>query len=584
MSSTIIFSISALCYTLILVFVFFSKKNYDSLENKIYSKLIIATFLGLIIEISAVFVLLGDNKILSFLQMKGYLIYLITWISLFTLYVIATFKKEIRYLPLGIVLYTLSIFAILILPTNIYNNDGMIYTYGPSINFVYLYSLACLILMAVYIVKNFKQLFKRKYLPIPLLVVLGVIVLVIQTLNPGLLLISSAEAIITFIMYFTIENPDLKVIKELNKNKKIIENANQGNLNFMFKITTEAKHYLKNMLNLSKKIESPSEVKQEIIDVTNEMGVVLNNVIDVSSMDIKNIKISGQSYSPRDLFKEIKLKYKDLNKNVEFIVNISNNFPDKLYGDVIRLKQIIYSVIENSLKNTTNGFIAVEINSIVKYDMCRLIITIEDSGIGMRLEKVNEILNFNENVVMSDIEQAQTMDMNLKMVKKFVNLLGGSLLLSSTKNKGTKVTIVLDQLVADTVKINLEDNLAQYNNALDIRNVLVIDDDSKELAIINKIFSEMEIDGVCAMDGNDCLNRIRLKQNFDMIILDDTMETLNAVEIIKKLNLKNVPIVVMLDEKKMTLSKHYIKEGFTDVINKNILETEIKRVIYKHLK
>ena len=579
MSSTIIFSISALCYTLILVFVFFSKKNYDSLENKIYSKLIIATFLGLIIEISAVFVLLGDNKILSFLQMKGYLIYLITWISLFTLYVIATFKKEIRYLPLGIVLYTLSIFAILILPTNIYNNDGMIYTYGPSINFVYLYSLACLILMAVYIVKNFKQLFKRKYLPIPLLVVLGVIVLVIQTLNPGLLLISSAEAIITFIMYFTIENPDLKVIKELNKNKKIIENANQGNLNFMFKITTEAKHYLKNMLNLSKKIESPSEVKQEIIDVTNEMGVVLNNVIDVSSMDIKNIKISGQSYSPRDLFKEIKLKYKDLNKNVEFIVNISNNFPDKLYGDVIRLKQIIYSVIENSLKNTTNGFIAVEINSIVKYDMCRLIITIEDSGIGMRLEKVNEILNFNENVVMSDIEQAQTMDMNLKMVKKFVNLLGGSLLLSSTKNKGTKVTIVLDQLVADTVKINLEDNLAQYNNALDIRNVLVIDDDSKELAIINKIFSEMEIDGVCAMDGNDCLNRIRLKQNFDMIILDDTMETLNAVEIIKKLNLKNVPIVVMLDEKKMTLSKHYIKEGFTDVINKNILETEIKRVI-----
>ena len=226
MSGTIIFSISAFCYCFILLIVFFSKDNYKSLENKIYSWLIITTFIGLAIEISGVFVLLGESRIFSFLQMKGYQIYLIVWISLFCLYTIVVFhntkEKQLKQKPILFFVLVLGIAFILLLPTEIYNLNNTIYTYGPSINFVYLYSLVCIIIIIVHILKNIKKSFQKKYLPMPLFVLLGILVLVIQTVYSGLLLISFAEAFITFLMYFTIENPDTKVIEQLYKNKIIL--------------------------------------------------------------------------------------------------------------------------------------------------------------------------------------------------------------------------------------------------------------------------------------------------------------------------------------------------------------------------
>ena len=94
MKSTIFFSISAIIYILLLLIVFFSKKYYKTLENKIYSLLIITSFFGLVIELLGVFILNNTNEVLSFIQMKLYQIYLLTWIGLFTLYTIASTKRN----------------------------------------------------------------------------------------------------------------------------------------------------------------------------------------------------------------------------------------------------------------------------------------------------------------------------------------------------------------------------------------------------------------------------------------------------------------------------------------------------------
>ena len=127
MKSTIFFSISAIIYILLLLIVFFSKKYYKTLENKIYSLLIITSFFGLVIELLGVFILNNTNEVLSFIQMKLYQIYLLTWIGLFTLYTIASTKrnnKENEVSPIVILFYIISVIIIFILPTKLYNNNN----------------------------------------------------------------------------------------------------------------------------------------------------------------------------------------------------------------------------------------------------------------------------------------------------------------------------------------------------------------------------------------------------------------------------------------------------------------------------
>ena len=208
MKSTIFFSISAIIYILLLLIVFFSKKYYKTLENKIYSLLIITSFFGLVIELLGVFILNNTNEVLSFIQMKLYQIYLLTWIGLFTLYTIASTKrnnKENKVSPIVILFYIISVIIIFILPTKLYNNNNSVYTYGASINYLYFYSLGCIIIIVYKLLSNIRKMFYKKYLPMSIFLLLGVITMIIQSKNPSLLLMSSTEAFITFLMYFTIE-------------------------------------------------------------------------------------------------------------------------------------------------------------------------------------------------------------------------------------------------------------------------------------------------------------------------------------------------------------------------------------------
>ncbi len=287
------------------------------------------------------------------------------------------------------------------------------------------------------------------------------------------------------------------------------------------------------------------------------------------------------------LFEEIKLQTQNkINKDINFVVHIGQNLPELVYGDKIRLKQVISSLLNNSIKNTENGFISVEVNSIVKYDICRLIISIEDSGKGLSLEKVNDILGYNVNNNIDEVIKVDNLNLDLKMIKKVVKMLGGSLLLTSEESKGTKVTISLDQKIASDIDIHLERELEKYNDLLGVKKILIVDDDLKELTELENYCNDLSINNICTMYGKDVLERTRTGQKFNIIILDDAMKSMNALDVLKKLkeneNFKT-PVIIMLEEKKLSIAKHYLNDGFADYIDKTKLDVEIKRIIDKYL-
>lgn len=597
MNASFCFAICSFFYMVLMIIIFFSKEKLKNTENKIYSVLLITTFIGLIFEITSTILELTNNgdTFIHSLFLKLIMIYYLTWIYIFFIYTVYVSSKK-KTLKLNNYYFTYLIFLVLIVALPLYSeveNGIVAYTYGPSVNLVYILSGVLLLICIILMIKNFRQIRIKKYLPLLAFIIVGGLVAVVQFIFPDILLMSSLQTLITVLMYFTIENPDLRMIEELNKNKTIIEKNSQGTSNFLFNLTTETRRYINEVINVCNQAlqtqnkDSYRSIINNILLIAREAEMKVNSVMDVSAIDIKNIKITNSVYNINKIFDELKLYYKNkISDDVDFVINISPNIPTKIYGDGIRLKQILFSLLNNAIQHTEKGFIILEANAVIKYNVCRLIITVQDSGDGIDLEKVNDILSLNEELDVEEVEQIDNLHLNLKMIKKILKMIGGKFSLTSSENKGTNVIITLDQKIDSEVDEDLERRLSNYKQLLGFKSVLVVNDDLKELTTIENYLNELNVENICTMYGKDVLDRFNNGQKVDLIILDDKMNLMNAIDVLKSLKeLKNfdTPVVIMLEEDKLSLAKHYLNDGFNDYINKAKLDVEIKRIINKYL-
>jgi len=570
----VILSICSLMYILIFIVVYFGKKRIELEENKVYSMLLITTACGLAIDIAGFFSfkLLEPENIINLTIAKLYLIYYFTWGYIITIYTnIISFQKTIKHLTHQIFLLFLSICGIvLLLPIHFQTTEYSMYSYGPSVNFVYIISTVFISIMLACLAIKRKSIKQRKYIPLLALVIAGSIVVLIQKIWPELLLITFAESIVTTIMYFTIENPDLQMVEELSINKKLTEQNFEEKTNFIFKISQELKQPLQDISKISKNIyETTSGETKEQAKIINynskQLYKYVNNALDISSMDIKNLKIVEGIYNTKNFFEEIRLRIKNelkkQNKNLELRYNISNNIPEYLSGDNTKLKQVITSVIMNSIKYTEKGFIELSVDSIVRYGMCRLLIEISDSGRGIELEKINEILSVSKEITNEEVEKIDKLHITLPLAHKIIKALNGSFLIKSETNKGTNVLIAIDQKIEDKQKIKKQ-SLENYSKRIvNDKKILMITNDKKIIRDTKSLLENFDI--VTSPFAKDCLEKIQ-NEKFECIVIDEDLNEESGINIIKEIKkIKNdLPSLILINKKNEFLGKHYIEDGF----------------------
>lgn len=583
MNTGIYFPLSALLFSILLLISFFSKKHIKTTETTLFSILVVTNFLGLIIELLCTFAsyIHGDFTMLSDFILKLYLVYIITWAGLFTVYVYYTTGPEKQKLNKMVlmVLYLVLVVTIFVLPIDlvIKDNFAVRYTIGESVNFTYIISSIMVIIMLILMVMNYKQLKSKKHLPLFLFLFLGTGCMVLQMLNPNLLLITYMETFIMFVMYFTIENPDVKMLEELYKNKKIIEKNNENTSNFLFKISQSIKTPVKQIIDQTSN-------REELIEINNlgkELEYVIDDVLDVTKMTTKSIKLYTSKYNPRNLFNELKYRAQNsLNSNIKLEYKISPSIPNYVYGDSIKLKQVLLSVLKNSIDHTEKGFIEFEINTIIKYGICRFIIDITDSGKGISIEKTNEILSLEESKEKIDEEKTS---LNLKEVKAITEKIGGYFMIKSDGESGTTISITIDQKIVETKDEELQKKLEIYEESLyKNKKIMIVDDDAKELSEIVDFFEKNNVIAHSSLFGKDIIEKISNKHKYDLIILDDETDTgsaLSTLQELKKNEKFNIPVVVMINDNKEFIKLHYLKDGFADTISKSKLTEELERII-----
>lgn len=599
---TIPITITSVIYMTLLTIVYFSKGRISTTENKIYSNLIILSCFGIVVDaISTCFVMFKATDLYLFRVVTKFMfVYYVMWSGLLLCYTMLTclkYRKNIdnatinRTLRLISYFYIVCSLLVICLPLTYHNDNGIVYPEGLSVSFTYFIAgFLSIGSMVILLFRNYTHMKSKKFIPIYSLLLLFSVAVIIQSRNPSIIMTTPVECFITFLMYFTIENPDVQMMEELYKNKKIIEKSSEDTSNFLFRMTQDIKKPIKDIIDVSNdmfEIKELSDLKDGTKIINNkakELDYLVNDALDVSRMNTDTIKIYDTRYNALNLFNEIRYQIQNkLDDNVKFEYSISNNLPLYLYGDSIKLKQVIYSILDNSISNTTSGYISLNISSIIKYDICRLIINISDSGKGMNIEEVNNILSLNIDDLSKIDISSDKKNYNLKEIKKLVTFLGGNLIVKSGEGKGTEVSITIDQKIVKTKDNEISKKLDLYEQSIQSgKRIMVVDDDAKELSKITTYLEGRDVSVSGSLFGRDVINKISSKHKFDLIILDDETDTASAYEVLMELKKNpkfNIPVVIMIDDNKEFIKLHFLKDGFADVIMKSKLNSELDRIL-----
>lgn len=587
--SLILLHITSFIYIILLAFFYFRKSRLADVENKIYKNLLISNIVGLLIEFGCFYGVANmDNMPLfaSFIT-RLLLIYYLYFISMYTSYVfVISYKKEkesmnevnnfcIKTSKYCLIIFLLTSAIVSLLPLEYYYDGTYTYSYGTAVTFLQLVFVVIMGLWSYILIKKYKNIKVHKYLPVIIFILLAGIGGMVQKFYPYILLTTPIETLIIFLMYHTIENPDMKLLKEVHKSKEISDNANEEKTMFLYNMTQDIRKTTSeiddnvDIILDSEDIDEIHDYARDIKCVTSKFNSMTNDILDISKLDDSNIKIYNSKYNIKTIIKEFVTMYGNIcnNRNIDFRTNIDHNIPDLLYGDSIGLKEAISIILDNSSSNTKEGYIEFNVNTIIKNNVCRLIITIEDSGTGIKSE---------------DLEKVKIKDKSLGRANKLITLMGGTMILSSNYGYGTKVKIILDQ----KIEVVNNEEVDKYSQVFDDINLLMVDDSEAGIKIIEKLLkgSKVKVDSVD--NGKDCLDLIKIKK-YDIILIDEELSQITGAELLKKIkSLRNfkTPVVLLTKDNNNEYNEEYKKLGFNDYLLKPVKKNELMDKINECIK
>ena len=600
MYTGIYFLIEAIVYSMLLMTVYFRKKVFKSKENKVYSILVVVSFFELIVELILDFVgpMYKEIPNVSYFVARLFSFGVELWITIllcYVLFVCLSIKKKERYIPVvrNIAIVLMIIFTTLnfILPLN-FKYDGYIaYTYGPSVNIIYLSAFLYSFIGIIALIRNIKNIKDKRFFPILIFLIVGGIASYIQYMNPGLLLATPIHAFITFLMYFTIENPDVKMIEEYHKAKEISDNANEDKTMFLYNMTNDIRLITKDInYNTDAAINEMSNKKLDkdlvndylraIKENTARFTTMTNEIIDVDSIDSASIKVYDDKYNIKLLLKKIVTLYSDecSKKGLTFRSDIASDLPEYLYGDNLGLKNVLISILDNSIKYTKEGYIELNVNTIIKNNIARLIITIEDSGVGISPDEMDSIFYKRKEEI-----DGSNMKSNLFTARKLITLMGGTIIPSSNYGNGTTMKIVLDQKIVEEAN----EKYNKYESFYDEKKILLVDDNISTEKIISKLIRDTNIKLDYVSLGKEALDKIRGKEKYDLILLDEVMDPLDGVTVMKKFkDIRNFKtnVILLTRNNEYEYNEEYLKYGFSGYLLKPISKDKLFEIIDKYLK
>ena len=597
-------TIGCLFFSILLLIIFSTKAKIMTYENRVFKWILTTNFIGVILHILCYLFMKNHPEDISFntYVTKLYLIYLIAWATLFTLYLLVivsskklTEKKYKNYIAALLFFVLIVTGLILFLNVDLHYENGM-YSTGTSVNVVYAVISLYYCVWSLLLIKNIKIIKQKKCIPIFAFMILGLIATFIQRKYPEIQLMTALEAYVCYLMYFTIENPDLKLINELNMAKDQAEKANRAKTDFLSSMSHEIRTPLNAIVGFSNSLNDnkdiPESAKSDVKDIlvaSDNLLEIVNGVLDISKIEANKIEIIKKEYDTKKMLEELSklTKVRIGEKPIEFITKFDESLPRVLYGDQTRVKQVILNILTNAAKYTDKGKIIFSVQSIIKDNVCRMIVSVEDTGRGIKKESIDKLFTKFERLDEDRNTTIEGTGLGLAITKKLVELMRGKIVVQSKYGEGSKFTVSLDQKIVKnpTIQLDAASIDAKVFN-LKGKKVLVVDDNKLNLKVATRLLTPYNLEIVTSESGFDAIELLK-NNKYDIILMDDMMPKMSGTETlkeIKKNNLYDGPIIALTANALTGMREKYIESGFDDYLAKPIEKPELSRVLEKYLK
>ena len=584
---------ASILLSLFLVILFFSKTREKNADTKVFKYMIVIQLFESIIETYIYYVAYTSNDTFTIILLNNFVCtFYILWVWLFYRYLFYAANNDKKPIfkdlkKIEIIANVILIFVIFISPMKIMNENGIMYSYGLKTIITYFSCGIWMSLAIIFTLLNVRNLKSKKYIPLWTLFVLAILIFIIRSVDPSIIIIPFALTFLNLVMYHTIENPDVKLINELELAKNQAEKANRAKTDFLSSMSHEIRTPLNAIVGLSNIIKDSDDLEEihedasDVVSASNTLLEIVNGILDISRIEADKMEVIECNYSPLEEFKtlvtlaETRIGEKDIELRTKF----AEDLPEVLYGDKGKVKQIITNLLTNAVKYTENGYIDFKVNCINEDNISRLTITVKDTGRGIKKEKFDTLFTKFNRLEEDRNSTIEGTGLGLVITKALVEMMGGKIVVDSTYGEGSKFTIFLSQKIGNASNIEIvKDEL----NTFDGKKILIVDDNSLNIKVANKILKEFNLDIDSCESGFECIDKIEDNNTYDLILMDIMMPKIGGVETFKKLKQIdnfNTPVVALTADAIEGKANKYLEVGFNAYLSKPIDKIELNKVL-----
>ena len=426
-----------------------------------------------------------------------------------------------------------------------------------------------------------------------------------DTLQRNVLIGGLIGIVIVGLYLFTVRKT--KQSMELRREKMIADTANRAKSDFLANMSHEIRTPINAVIGMNEMIlrecgdESIREYAFNAQSAGQNLLSIINDILDMSKIEAGKMEIVNGRYRLNAVLTDVvnMIQVKAEKKNLVFHVEVDEAIPDRLFGDEVRIRQIIINLLNNAVKYTNSGEVWLKVDKeILSEEKMILKVSIKDTGIGIKEEDIGKLFRSFERLDQRKNRNIEGTGLGLAITGKMVELMDGRIEVESTYGEGSTFTVYLPQVVRGPEQVgNFEEkhraylrSMKQYSESFTApeAKVLVVDDVDMNIAVVKSLLKKTQLKISSCTGGKECLRLIQ-KEKFDIILLDHMMPEMDGIETLRQMkqmagNLcKDTPVIALTANAIVGAKEMYLAEGFHAYLSKPIEGERLEEMLRNYL-